>query len=224
MFENLEDRIDRAVDGLLKGRRLRVKARDAGEREAIIFAAELAAVREAHPRMTPAFRRRLTALLAGEDRAQVTRRTALGAVAGLAAGVAGAAALGRLAGGAETAPARGAPAIAGGVMKAGAGRWVPVALLSDLSQSAPTRVVAGDVVAFLFRDGDSVRGISGICSHANWPCTLNWSAAPLGVLVCPCHDVKFAPDGRTTEVSYDLPPLPGVQVKVVAGQVLVYAP
>jgi nitrite reductase/ring-hydroxylating ferredoxin subunit len=223
MFESLEERIDRVVDGLLKGRRLRVKARDGAERAAIMLAAELAAAREAHPRMSPGFRRRLAVTLAGDQRA-VTRRTALGAVAGLAAGVTGAAALGRLAGGAEPAPA-GAPAIAGGVMKPGAGRWVPVAALASLSQAAPTRVVAGDVVAFLFREGDSVRGVSGICSHANWPCTLNWTGAvESGVLVCPCHRVEFNPDGRTTELNYNVPSLPAVQVKVVGGQVLVYAP
>src|SRR5947209_9070102 len=116
MFESVEERIDRVVDGLLKGRRLRVKARDAAEREAIMVAAELAAAREGHPRMAPAFRRRLAALLGGEDAARLTRRTALGAVAGLAAGVTGAAAFGRLL---EGAPAPAAPAVAGGVMSPG---------------------------------------------------------------------------------------------------------
>ena len=163
-------------------------------------------------------------MLTSEDRARVTRRTALGAVAGLAAGATGVAVLGRLTGGAEPAPAR-APAIAGGVMRSGSGRWIPVAALADLSQTAPTRVIAGDVVAFLFRDGDRVRGVSGICSHANWPCALNWEgAAENGVLVCPCHNVEFNPDGATTEVNYNVPPLPAVQVKVVGGQVLVYSP
>src|SRR5579859_3410122 len=219
MFESLEKRIDRLVEALLKGRRFRIKARDAGEREAIMFAAELAAAREGHPRMSPAFRRRLAGLLAGEDRSQVTRRTALGAVAGLAAGVTGAAALGRLAGG--SAPA---PDIAGGPMRPGGGRWVAVAALADLSRTAPTRVVAGDVVAFLFREGDGVRGVSGLCSHAGWPCTLSWTTTEGGTLNCPCHNVDFTPQGATTGVHYGVPPLPAVQVKVVAGQVLVFAP
>lgn len=224
MFDDLEGRIDRVVNDLLKGRRLRLKARDALERDAIMVAAELAGAREGHPRMSPAFRRRLAAMVAGTDRSMVSRRTALGAVAGLAAGVTGAAALGRLAGGGTPAPGAARPGIAGGLMKPGGGRWVPVAALADLSQAAPTRVVAGDLVAFLFREGDAVRGVSGICSHANWPCTLVWTAAEGGSLNCPCHNVDFTSRGTTLNVHYGVPPLPEVQVKVVGGQVLVFSP
>jgi len=205
----------------MKGRRPRIRAADRAERDAIMMAAELAAAREGHPRMTPAFRRRLAALLAGEDDTKMTRRTALGAVAGLAAGVAGAAAWGRLAGAGSPTPA--APAVAGGLMIPGGGRWVPVAALTALSQSAPTRVVAGDLVAYLFRTGDTVRGISGMCSHPGWPCTLDWKAAE-GTFNCPCHNVRFAPDGHTVELNYTVPALPVVRVKVVDGQVLVFSP
>ena len=59
-------------------------------------------------------------------------------------------------------------------MQPAGGRWVEVALLSQLSETAPTRVVAGDQVAFLFRQGDQVTGVSGLCTH--WPCALNWHA------------------------------------------------
>jgi len=170
MFDDLEARIDRLVDDLLKGRRLRVRPKDGGEREAIMVAAELAAALEGHPRMTPAFRRRLATLLAGEDPGRVSRRTALGAVAGLAAGVTGAAVLGRLA---EPPAGHPSPGLAGGLMKPGGGRWVPVAAMADLSESEPTRVVAGDLVAYLFRKGDQVRGLSGVCSHPGWPCSLD---------------------------------------------------
>ena len=224
MFRDLEARIDRIVEDLLRGRRLRVGAAEAREREAVMAAAELAAAREGHPRMAPAFRRRLAASLAGgRDPGLVTRRTALGAVAGLAAGAVGAAALGRLPG--ESRAPAGHPAapgssVAAGVMKPGGGRWIPVAAFADLSEEAPTRVVAGDLVAYLFRRDQEVSGVSGICTHL--PCTLSWQGQG-GVLNCPCHNVDFRPDGSSPNTSYPIPPLPQVEVKVEAGQVYVYS-
>jgi nitrite reductase/ring-hydroxylating ferredoxin subunit len=221
MFEDLEGRIDRLVDDLLKGRRLRLRARDSAEREAIMAAAALAAAREGHPRMSPGFRRRLAATLAGGgEQGKITRRTALGAVAGLAAGVTGAAALSRLPG-IGAAPRTAASSLAGGLMRPGAGSWVRVAAFTDLSETVPTRVVAGDLVAFLFRRGTAVSGISGMCSH--WPCALDWKAAD-GALNCPCHNVDFNPDGRTSKPNYDVPALPAVKVKVDAGEVFVFSP
>ena len=59
MFDDLEGRIDRLVEGLLRGRRLPARVADPAERAAITAAAELAAAREGYPRMSPAFRRRL---------------------------------------------------------------------------------------------------------------------------------------------------------------------
>jgi cytochrome b6-f complex iron-sulfur subunit len=218
MFEDLEGRIDRLVEGLLRGKRLKARAADAAERDAIMAAAELAAAREGYPRMSPAFRRRLASTLrAGEAPGLVTRRTALGAVAGLAAGAVGAAALGRLPKGAQ-APA--APRVAGGVMQPAGGRWIEVALLSQLSETEPTRVVAGDQVAFLFRRGDQVTGVSGLCTH--WPCALNWHATS-SALDCPCHKVSFAPDGTTTDPKYEVPSLPQFKVRVEGGKVSVFS-
>lgn len=59
-------RIDRLVRRLLSGRRLRLKASDADDREAIMAAARLAGSREARPHMSPALRRRLAAQLGAE--------------------------------------------------------------------------------------------------------------------------------------------------------------
>jgi nitrite reductase/ring-hydroxylating ferredoxin subunit len=147
----------------------------------------------------------------------VTRRTAFGAVAGFAAGAVGAAALSRLPSGTTGPPA---PLLAGGVMQSAGGRWVEVALLSQLSEKEPTRVVAGDKVAYLFRQGDKVTGVSGVCTH--WPCALSWQAATTA-LDCPCHKVSFTPDGRTVDPKYDVPPLPQFQVKVEDGKVSVFS-
>ena len=218
MFEDLEGRIDRLVDGLLRGKRLKVGAADTAEREAIMAAAELAAAREGYPRMSPAFRRKLTdTIRSGEGSALLSRRTALGAVAGLAAGVVGAAAMSRLGSGAK-APAT--PRIAGGVMQP-VGGWIEVALLAQLSEAAPTRVAAGDRVAYLFRQGDQVTGVSAVCTH--WPCTLNWLHASTE-LNCPCHNVSFTAEGHSTHPDYKVPSLPRFEVKVVDGRVLLLSP
>ncbi len=218
MFEDLEGRIDRLVEGLLRGKRLRARVADAAEREAIMAAAELAAAREGYPRMSPAFRRKLTdTLRSGQTPGVVSRRTALGAVAGLAAGAVGAAALSRLPGGTAPHPA---PGVASGVMEPAGGRWIEVALLSQLSETAPTRVVAGDQVAYLFRQGDQVTGVSAVCTH--WPCALDWQAAN-STLNCPCHNVSFAPDGHSTSPKYEVPPLPPFQVRVKAGRVAIFS-
>jgi len=81
MFEDLEGRIDKLVDRLLRGKRHKARAADAAERDAIMAAAELAAAREGYPRMSPTFRRRLASTLrAGDAPGLVSRRTALGAV------------------------------------------------------------------------------------------------------------------------------------------------
>jgi nitrite reductase/ring-hydroxylating ferredoxin subunit len=217
MFEDLEGRIDRLVEGLLRGKRLRARVADAAQREAIMAAAELAAAREGYPRMSPAFRRKLAdTLRAGRTPGLVNRRTALGAVAGLAAGAVGAAALSRLPAGPGAPPA---PGVASGVMQPAGGRWIEVALLSQLSEAAPTRVVAGESMAYLFRQGDRVTGVSAVCTH--WPCALNWQAAN-STLNCPCHNLNFEPDGDSANSDYQAPPLPSFQVKVENGRVSIF--
>ena len=54
-----ENRIERIVTDLLHGRRLRLRAGDAEEKEAITAAAQFAAASQGPQRMSPAFRRRL---------------------------------------------------------------------------------------------------------------------------------------------------------------------
>lgn len=217
MFRDMEDRIDRIVDGLLRGRRIRASSRDLADRAAIMTAAELAAAREGYPRMNPAFRRRLTQTLRSGDPHLVSRRTALGTVAGLAAGALGAAAIGRLPVSVPTAPARRSAALAGGVMQPAGGRWVEVAAMSQLSELEPTRVVAGEMIAFLFRQGETVTGVSGVCTHM--PCNLSWK----GGLLCPCHNVWFQPSGALRDPNYEVPPLPRVQVRVEGDRVWVFS-
>ena len=59
MNDKPENRVDKIVAGLLRGRRLKLRGGDAEEKEAITAAARLAGMRQGPQRMHPAFRNRL---------------------------------------------------------------------------------------------------------------------------------------------------------------------
>src|SRR4051812_30740637 len=96
-----ENRIEKIVADLLRGRRLKLRGGDAEEKEAIIAAARLAGARQGPQRMHPAFRKRLAEQLDTSTARDgwVTRRSALVAGLGLAAGAAGGGVLRRARGG-----------------------------------------------------------------------------------------------------------------------------
>jgi nitrite reductase/ring-hydroxylating ferredoxin subunit len=201
-----EDRLERIVNDLLKGRRLKLRGGDAEDKDAITTAARLAGTRQGPQRMHSAFRKQLAEKLAKTPReGWVTRRAALVAGLSLAAGAAGGVVLGRNAehemssgGGASIDPVN--------------GRWVDVAAMSDLVEGRGQHVVAGGVSAFVFRRGDSVSAVSSICSHL--PCELWWDTRAT-VLQCPCHPVWFTADGRPGD-GYHMPSLSKVHVRVTA--------
>jgi cytochrome b6-f complex iron-sulfur subunit len=207
MRRNPEHRVDKIVAGLMRGKRLSLRAGDAEEKEAITAAARLAGARHGPQRMTPAFRKKLAARLeSAPDERWLTRRGALVAGLGLAAG----AAAGVLAGGAmQPVPVR-----AGGQpIEPAAGTWVDVAALEDVPEGEGMRVSAGGVGAFVFRRGDQVTAVSSVCSHL--PCELWWDRAH-GDLACPCHPASFTADGRSASRGYQLPDLNKVHVRVTA--------
>ena len=205
-----ENRIEQIVSDLLHGRRLRLRGGDAEEKAAITTAARLAGSRQGPQRMHPAFRKKLEQTLAQTPRqAWITRRAALVAGLGLAAGAAGGAILGR-AGEPETASG------GSGRIDPVHGRWTDVAAMSDLQEGQGKLVAAGGVRAFVFRKGDQVTAVSSICSHL--PCELWWNGRQ-SVLNCPCHPVSFQTDGRPSE-GYTLPALNAVSARVTdAGRV-----
>ena len=87
MSRKPENRVDKIIADLLRGRRLKLRGGDAEEKAAITAAARLAGARQGPQRMHPAFRKRLAqALEQAPDERWVTRRTALVAGLGLAAG------------------------------------------------------------------------------------------------------------------------------------------
>jgi nitrite reductase/ring-hydroxylating ferredoxin subunit len=214
MGEKPENRVDRIVNDLIHGRRLKLRGGDAEEKEAITAAARLVAAGQGAQRMHPAFRKRLAESLESAPRGGwLTRRAAL--VAGL--GVAAGAVTGTLLEKAtepQTAyvgirPARSIVPISG--------QWVDVGALADFVDGQAKRVTAGAIGAFVYRRGDAVTAVSSICSDL--PCELWWNGGT-HVLDCPCHPASFAPDGAPTTNAYSLPHLDLVSVRVTdAGRV-----
>ncbi|HSP08002.1 MAG TPA: Rieske 2Fe-2S domain-containing protein [Candidatus Dormibacteraeota bacterium] len=207
-----ENRIDKIVSDLLRGRRLKVGGGDAEEKAAITAAARLAAARQGPQRMSPAFRKRLARLLEdAPSEGWITRRAALVAGLGLAAGAATGGLVGRALEPAHVAVASGGP------IKPKGGSWIDVAALADLVEGQGKHVKAGSVGAFVFRHGDNVTAVSSICSHL--PCELWWNGGTAH-LDCPCHPASFTIDGRSTDTQYPLPSLNTVYARVTsAGRV-----
>jgi nitrite reductase/ring-hydroxylating ferredoxin subunit len=213
MAEGPENRVERIVSELLRGRRLRLRGGDAEEKEAIIAAARLAAAGQGVQRMHPAFRKRMAqALEVAPTGGWLTRRAAL--VAGL--GVATGAVTGGLLSRAMESPSS-YPIPSARLVQPKNGRWVDVGALADFADGEGKRVTAGAIGAFLFRRGDTVKAVSSICSDL--PCELSWNGGN-GVLDCPCHPASFKPDGTPTNQAYSLPSLDLVSVRVTdAGRV-----
>jgi nitrite reductase/ring-hydroxylating ferredoxin subunit len=198
-----ENRVERIIAGLLRGGRLKLRGGEAEEKDAIIAAARLAGARQGPQRMHPAFRKRLAKQLDQTAReAWVTRRTALVAGLGLAAGAASGVLLGR-GGGPEAVKAA-------QVIEPTDGRWIDVGALEDFPEGQGRRVTAGGVGAYVFRTGASVSAVSSVCSHL--PCELSWDGAD-GHLLCPCHPAKFTHEGQPA-VRYALSALSKVHAHV----------
>jgi cytochrome b6-f complex iron-sulfur subunit len=219
------ERVDRIVGDVLAGRHLKATPSDAAEREAIQVAARLAGVRDGYPRMSSAFRRRLSGVLErGEVPSGINRRAALAAGLGLAAGAAvGGAVVGTLGGTFEgiaastrpspTPPPRPTPTRQTFDLPARVARWWDTGLhVKDLAEGIPHKVTAGAIGAFLVRRGDTVTAMSSVCTHL--PCELIWQEDKK-LLNCPCHNLAFDIDGQSTmPQGYALPALPYVHVRV----------
>jgi nitrite reductase/ring-hydroxylating ferredoxin subunit len=209
MGDRPENRVDRIVNDLLHGRRLRLRGGDAEEKEAITAAARLVAAGQGTHRMHPAFRKRLAEALESAPRdGWLTRRAALVAGLGIATGAVTGGLIGKSLEPAPVASTGGRP------VSPINGRWVDVGALADLKEGQGNRVIAGAVGAFVFRRGDTVTAVSSICSHL--PCELWWNGGA-HVLDCPCHPASFNPDGRPTNDAYSLPRLDLVSVRVTDG-------
>ena len=210
MREKPENRVERIVSDLMHGRRLKLRAGDAEEKDAIIAAARLAAARQGPQRMSPAFRRRLAQILESTPPdSWMTRRAALVAGLGVAAGALAGGVVGRTLGESDSSARR----MASPAVLPDNGTWTDVGALTDFAEGQGKLVKAGAVSAFVFRRAGSVTAVSSMCSHL--PCELWWDKGP-SVLACPCHPVSFNPDGRPSSQAYTLPALNGVKARVTA--------
>jgi len=212
MGEKPENRLERIVSDLMRGRRLKLRGRDADEKEAIIMAARLAAARSGAQRMSPAFRQKLARQIDAMPRdGWVTRRTALVAGLGIAAGTVG----GLLAGHGLEGP----QAVSANEIVPDGGRWIDVVPLEDFPTGSARQVRAGAVGAFVTRTDDRVLAVSSICSDL--PCELWWDRSR-SALACPCHNKTFSAEGKSNE-TYPLPPLDTVRVRITGeGRVEVF--
>jgi cytochrome b6-f complex iron-sulfur subunit len=221
------ERVDRLVDRMLSGGRLRATPSDASEHEAILAAAAMAGSRQPYPRMSPAFKRQLQGLLQGQpEPALMTRRAALVAGLGVAMGGITGAVAARVAHprsvtnpqtAAKAQPVAAAP-VAEGDLPAiinplpSTQRWWNTGIMAeDLAENVPVRVSAGSVGAFIIRRGNAVVAVSAYCTHL--PCELQWEADH-HVLNCPCHNSAFDLDGVSMGTLYRWPTLPAVNVRV----------
>src|SRR5438105_3331598 len=222
------ERLDRMVEEVLAGGRLRITPSDASEYEAVLATAGLAGAREPYPRMSLVFKRRLEGLMQGRPEAPtMSRRAAL--VAGL--GVA----IGGLTGAVAERVARpvGVPQTAAKAVQASSGlgedlpsaieplpstqKWWDTGIMAeDLLENVPVRVSAGSVGAFIVRRGNTIVGVSAYCTHL--PCELEWLPNRT-VLNCPCHNAAFNLNGESLGVQYKWPTLPAVNVRVTNGAV-----
>ncbi len=209
MPEKPENRVERIVSDLLRGRRLRLRAGDAEEKEAITAAARFAAASQGPQRMSPAFRRRLAqALEAAPPETWMTRRAALVAGLGVAAGALAGGIVGK-----KLTPTGGGSLSASNPVLPIDGTWTDVGAIVDFKEGQGKLVKAGGVGAFVFRRGDNVTAVSSICSHL--PCELWWDGGA-ALLECPCHPVSFTADGKPSSPSYTLPSLNEVKVRLTA--------
>jgi nitrite reductase/ring-hydroxylating ferredoxin subunit len=212
MRDRPENRIERIVDDLLHGRRLRLRAGDAEEKEAITAAARFAAARQGPQRMSPAFRHRLAHVLESTPQESwMTRRAAL--VAGL--GVAAGALAGGVVGKSLSEPGGTASRAASPPVIPNNSTWTDVGALADFTEGQGKLVKAGAVGAFVFRRGETVSAVSSMCSHL--PCELWWNKRG-SVLECPCHPVSFNADGKPSSSAYTLPTLNEVKARVTSAQ------
>ncbi len=212
MGERPENRVERIVRDLMRGKRLKLRARDAEEKEAIIMAARLAAARQGPQRMSPAFRQQLARRLEAAPReGWMTRRSALVAGLGLAAGAVGGVVAGRGLEGPQTVSAQ--------EIVPTNGTWIDVGALADFPPGSAKQVKAGAVGAYVTRTQDRIYAVSSMCSDL--PCELWWDNDRT-VLSCPCHNKSFTSEGKSTE-AYPLAPLDTVRVRITAeGRVEVF--
>jgi cytochrome b6-f complex iron-sulfur subunit len=148
-----------------------------------------------------------------QPKARLSRRDMLlTGAAGLAAGVAVTLGISKLAQSPE-------PTAKWQALVGQSGIWTPVKAVSELPEGTPIAFRSGAIEGFLIRQGQTVKGLSAICTHMG--CILNYSKFR-NQFECPCHGATFGTDGKPGQYREPLAPLPSLQVRISSGQVEVY--
>ncbi len=103
------------------------------------------------------------------------------------------------------------------------GVWRTVAASAGLPDGGVQAFDVGTVIGFIERDGQTLRAVSGVCTHLG--CRLAYEPGPRE-LVCPCHRAAFALTGKLErhELTVAPKPLPNLHARELDGVVQVYAP
>lgn len=212
------ERLDRFIERLRQNRRPELRlARTLEEIDDLRMAARLAGIRSDFAQPDPAFMQQLREQIGAISRPRRSRlsRSRLVRVAGLwVAGLVGGIGLDRA--WQRFQPVAAPPSEPGPL----GGHWHPVAHMADLPVGVPVPIEAGGVPGFIVRDGDTVRGLSRVCTHMG--CLLQYRADG-SYFQCPCHGALFDLQGRP-DSDYGaaiLPPLPPLEVRVARGTVYV---
>lgn len=67
--------------------------------------------------------------------------------------------------------------------------WVKVARVDEVPEGTGLEVMAGNHVVALFREGDQIYALDGICPHAGGPLAQGCVAG--GIVTCPWHGWQF---------------------------------
>jgi len=147
-------------------------------------------------------------------KARLSRRDMLlTGAAGIAAGVAVTLGVSKLAQRPETAARWTTPLVGPN------GVWTPVKAVTDLPENTPIAFRSGAIEGFLIRQGETVKGLSAVCTHMG--CILNYSKFR-NQFECPCHGATFGLDGKVAQYKEALPKLPSLNVRINNGQVEVF--
>jgi cytochrome b6-f complex iron-sulfur subunit len=211
-----ERNLRRAIDAMLRDRRVPAGPLSEDEGRALRAAARLRAARPDAASPRPEFVDALGRRLRDRPAATSRRRFLQGAGIAAAAAAAGVAADRVLDATVFSATPAAPPPTS---LVPVSGSWQPVTTLTVLRSTPVVSFTAGAVPGFVIRVGDTVRALSAVCTHQG--CLLGVSP-DRSRLVCPCHRQTFELDGAPSPGDYRLAPLPALPHRIVGDAVEVF--
>lgn len=97
--------------------------------------------------------------------------------------------------------------------------FVEAIALNRLPEGQPTRAEPEGQPVFLYRQGDAISALSDVCSH--YGCPLSNGEVKGGIVICPCHDSRFALADGSVKSGPATSPVPVYETRVRDGKVQV---